>query len=606
MSVVKTYYPKPEEIEIAEGKDESQVTGKAGENLTINTKNENVEVRTISSDGPVTINAGTGNDTLVGGDSDVGNDYLFGGDGNDLVSGRAGNDTIIGGAGNDNINGGTGDDVLNIGTGDSVTGGAGSDRINFDLSAGFDASKPPRINDFVSGEDEIAILLEEGQDATKLSYDPTAKELLLNGDSLIQLGANVVLSEGDLVTSTGVEIPFEDTAPVTYKISGTVYNDTNLPDSDRIEAADEEMAGVKVELFAADAAGKAVGSAIGSDTTDANGFYEFADLANGSYVVKETQPAGYDSVTDKDGGDPNQILATVAGADSRGNDFLEEISPEPELYAISGNVLEEIDEDNSNKPLAGVKVELFKADAAGKIVGAVIGTDTTDAQGLYEFADIADGSYVVKETQPAGYKSVTDKDGNNPDQILVKVAGADSLGNYFLEEASSTDPVDPDSPYDEAAAIHEFYNESENSYFYTIDEGEKDFIEKNLDNYEYRENAALESVDRGAVAVDSITGAEVESEEVYRFVNTETGAHLYTTDEGERDYIKENLDHYGQDESNFYAYETEVEGSIEVHRFYNPVEDVHMFTHSADDIEKMQAEDSGFNDEGVAFYAMEM
>jgi SdrD B-like domain/RTX calcium-binding nonapeptide repeat (4 copies)/Repeat of unknown function (DUF5648) len=430
-----------------------------------------------------------GNDTLDGGD---GNDSLDGGFGDDSLIGANGNDTIIGGAGNDSVNGGAGDDVLNISTGDSVTGGAGADRINFDLSTGFDPKNPPSITDFASGEDEIAIL---GQDGAKLSYDPTAKELLLDGQPLIQLDANVVLSEGDLVTSTGVEIPFEETAPVTYKLSGTVYNDTNAPDANAIEPADTPIAGVKVELFAADAAGKAVGAALGSDTTDAKGFYEFADLADGDYVVKETQPEGYTSVTDKDGG--------------------------------------------------------------------------------------------------------------NPDEILAKITGANSGGNDFLEEKSSTDPgTDPDSPYDEAAAIHEFYNESENSFFYTIDENEKSYIQENLSNYEYRGGETLESTDKDAVAVDSLTGAEVESEEVYRFVNTVTGAHLYTTDEGERDYITENLEHYGQDESNFYAYETEVEGSVEVHRFYNAAEDIHMFTHSEADTAEMMAEDSGFNDEGVAFYAM--
>lgn len=528
MSVVKIYYPKPEEIEIAEGKDESTATGA---NIQINTRDENVEVRTISSDDPVSINAGAGNDTLVGGDSDFGNDYIFagggndsvlgrggkdiidGGDGNDTLNGGIGNDslngsagddsviggdgddTIIGGLGNDNLDGGAGDDVLNISTGDIVTSGAGADTINLNLAAGFDGSNPPRINDFASGEDKIAIL---GQDGVELRYDPTTKELLGNGQPLIKLD-NVVLSPKDLVQvdSTGneKEIFFEDTAPVTYKLSGTVYNDTNAPDANAIEPADTPIAGVKVELFAADAAGKAVGAALGSDTTDAKGFYEFADLADGSYVVKETQPEGYTSVTDKDGG--------------------------------------------------------------------------------------------------------------NPDEILAKITGANSGGNDFLEEKSSTDPgTDPDSPYDEAAAIHEFYNESENSFFYTIDENEKSYIQENLSNYEYRGGETLESTDKDAVAVDSLTGAEVESEEVYRFVNTVTGAHLFTTDEGERDYITENLEHYGQDESNFYAYETEVEGSIEVHRFYNAAEDIHMFTHSEADTAEMMAEDSGFNDEGVAFYAM--
>jgi hypothetical protein len=514
MSVVKTYYPKPEEFEAEFGKDETQATGA---NIQINTRDENVEVRVISSDDPVSIEAGTGNDTLVGGDSDAGNDYIFAGDGNDSALGRGGKDiidggdgndkldggigddslngsagddsvvggdgkdTLVGGAGNDSINGGAGDDVLNISTGDTVTSGAGADTINFDLTAGFDASNPPSITDFASGEDKIAIL---GQDGAKLSYDPTAKKLLLDGQPLVQLDANVVLSEGDLVTSSGVEIPFEDTTPVTYKLSGTVYNDTNLPDANAIEAADTPIAGVKVELFKADATGKAEGAALASDTSDARGFYEFGDLANGDYVVKETQPAGYNSVTDKDGG--------------------------------------------------------------------------------------------------------------NPDQILAKIAGADSLRNDFLEEKSSTDPVDPvdpDSRYDKAAAIQEFYNESANSYFYTIDGIEKEYIENNLDNYEYRGGEALESTDKDAEAVDSSTGALVESEEVYRFVNTETGAHLYTTEEGERDYILENLKQYGQDESNFYAYETEVEDSLAVYRLYDSEQDVHMFTHDEYEAAEMIVKD---------------
>lgn len=490
MSVVKTYYPKPEEIEIANGKDETQATGK---DLKINTRNEDVSVKTILSDDPVSINAGSGNDTLVGGDSDAGNDYISGGDGNDSVLGRAGNDivnggngndslsggegkdTIIGGAGNDTIDAGAGDDLLNIGTGDTVTSGAGADTINFDLSAGFDPSKPPLIKDFVSGEDHIAIL---GQDDAKLSYDPTAKQLLLADKPLIQLEANVVFKEGDLLKSNGVDaIPFEASAPVTYKLSGTVYNDTNAPGSDRIEAADARLPGVKIELF--DATGKAVGS----KTTDANGYYEFADLANGSYVVKETQPTGYDSVADKDGGDFNQIQVNINGANSGGNDFLE-------------------------------------------------------------------------------------------------------------EKSSSVDPgTDPDSPYDEKAAIHEFYNESENSYFYTIDAGEKEYIEANLkDNYEYKGGETLESADKGAEAV-SLTGAIVESSEVYRFVNTETGAHLYTTDEGERDYITENLKNYSQDGSNFYAYETEVEGSTAVYRLYDSEQDVHMFTHNEYEAAEMIVKD---------------
>ena len=46
----------------------------------------------------ITVDGGTGNDTLLGGD---GADLLIGGDGNDFIDGNRGNDTLLGGAGED-------------------------------------------------------------------------------------------------------------------------------------------------------------------------------------------------------------------------------------------------------------------------------------------------------------------------------------------------------------------------------------------------------------------------------------------------------------------------------------------------------------------------
>jgi len=119
--------------------------------------------------------------------------------------------------------------------------------------------------------------------------------------------------------------------------------------------------------------------------TDAAGFYEFTDLADGDYAVMETQPAGYDSVTDVDGVDDNHIAATIAGADSIENDFLEEVPPI--LYKLSGTVY-----DDTNAPAAdgiettdtlieSVTIELFNADTSGNPTGTAIASMTTDAAG---------------------------------------------------------------------------------------------------------------------------------------------------------------------------------------------------------------------------------
>jgi Ca2+-binding RTX toxin-like protein len=70
----------------------------------------------------LTVDGGTGNDTITGGD---GNDVLIGGDGNDTINGGRGNDVMMGGAGNDTF-------VWNPGDGsDIVEGQAGTDTMVF-------------------------------------------------------------------------------------------------------------------------------------------------------------------------------------------------------------------------------------------------------------------------------------------------------------------------------------------------------------------------------------------------------------------------------------------------------------------------------------------
>jgi Ca2+-binding RTX toxin-like protein len=70
----------------------------------------------------ITVDGGTGNDTITGGD---GNDMLFGGDGDDTVNGGRGNDSAFLGAGDDTF-------VWNPGDGsDLVEGQAGSDKMVF-------------------------------------------------------------------------------------------------------------------------------------------------------------------------------------------------------------------------------------------------------------------------------------------------------------------------------------------------------------------------------------------------------------------------------------------------------------------------------------------
>ncbi|MEM8832250.1 MAG: hypothetical protein AAGE96_23305 [Cyanobacteria bacterium P01_G01_bin.19] len=144
----------------------------------------------------------------------------------------------------------------------------------------------------------------------------------------------------------------------------------------------------------------------------------------------------------------------------------------------------------------------------------------------------------------------------------------------------------------EESAVYRFYDSLVGAHFYTADEVERDSIQDNLPNYQF-EGESYRTADR-------TTGAQ----EVYRFFNPSTGVHLYTTDELERDSIIANLPNFEFEGVKFYAYETEVEGSIPVYRFYEPTLGVHFYT--PDEVEKdaVSANLSNYNFEGIAYYAL--
>ncbi|WP_158623211.1 Hint domain-containing protein [Pseudorhodobacter sp. E13] len=108
----------------------------------------NDKIHSSDSDGNYTF-GGAGNDTVYGGsgfdsvEGGDGNDVLYGGGGGDILTGDQGDDTIDGGAGNDVIFGGEGNDSLTAGAGDDVVLGGGG-------------------NDTVSGGDGADQLFGEG------------------------------------------------------------------------------------------------------------------------------------------------------------------------------------------------------------------------------------------------------------------------------------------------------------------------------------------------------------------------------------------------------------------------------------------------------------
>ena len=85
--------------------------------------------------------------------------------------------------------------------------------------------------------------------------------------------------------------------------------------------------------------------------------------------------------------------------------------------------------------------------------------------------------------------------------------------------------------------VYQFFNSDSDAYLYTTEQEEISFVET-LDNYS----------DRGiAYYAFELDPTEIETIPVFRMLNTDTGAHFYTTDRNELDYIQDNLDNFNME-----------------------------------------------------------
>ena len=207
--------------------------------------------------------------------------------------------------------------------------------------------------------------------------------------------SNIVLMSG----VEGIQNDFGELLPAS--LSGYVYVDSN--DNGSMDSGEAPIAGVLVTLTGTDDLGNSVSD---STDTDANGFYEFADLRPGTYTLTETQPAGYfdgkDSIGTQGGTAGNDVFSNIvlaSGVDGTMNDFGELLPSD-----LSGYVY--VDSNNSGSkdllepPIAGAVVTLAGTDRNGL---SVFETAMTDANGYYEFTNLVPGTYTATETQPINF-----------------------------------------------------------------------------------------------------------------------------------------------------------------------------------------------------------
>ncbi|MEM1305167.1 MAG: SdrD B-like domain-containing protein, partial [Planctomycetota bacterium] len=179
--------------------------------------------------------------------------------------------------------------------------------------------------------------------------------------------------------------------------SGYVYHDQS--DDGVFDSAEDPIAGVTLKLL--DSGGNETGR---TAITNADGYYEFTDLAPGKYTVMEQQPDGWLDGKDtpgSTGGDAsvNDMIAEIMiafGSDSTDNNF-GELLPGSIAGRVHASNDGDCDFDDPDVLLSGVTIELLNAD------GNVIETTQTNAAGEYLFDNLPPGTYSVREIQPDGY-----------------------------------------------------------------------------------------------------------------------------------------------------------------------------------------------------------
>ncbi|MBI1927242.1 carboxypeptidase regulatory-like domain-containing protein [Candidatus Poribacteria bacterium] len=221
-------------------------------------------------------------------------------------------------------------------------------------------------------------------------------------------------------------------------LAGYVYVDAN--NNGVKEFGEVPIPGATVTLTGTDDLGNSVSL---STTTDASGFYSFTNLRPGTYVITETQPAGYldgkDTIGTPGGTTGNDVFSNIvlgAGVNGVNNNFGELLPA-----SLAGNVYSDANNDGifqgTESGIANVLVTLTGTDDLGNPVSL---TTTTASDGSYSFGNLRPGTYVITETQPAGYLDGKDTigtpggtTGNDVFNNIVLAAGINGVNNNFGE-----------------------------------------------------------------------------------------------------------------------------------------------------------------------------
>jgi ELWxxDGT repeat protein len=253
---------------------------------------------------------------------------------------------------------------------------------------------------------------------------------------------------------------------------------------------------------------------------------------------------------------------------------------------FDGNVTDVVESANGNVYFLNQTDD--NLDELWRTDGTEAGTVLIEPSDSFDVIDASNGAFRAFDTlnNRIFFTGSTIIEGQNTNALfavedtkLSSQAGAEGIGDEtdeFIENA-----------------VYRFFNNNSGVHFYTASEVERDAVFE-LTNFNYEGASYL--------GVDSLSG-QPEPVPVYRFLNQDTGVHLYTISETEKDAVQK-LNNFSFEGEALFAYESEVEGSIPIYRFFNSTSGAHFYTPSAGEKDNVEDNLPEFQSEGIAYYAL--
>lgn len=348
------------------------------------------------------------------------------------------------------------------------------------------------------------------------------------------------------------------------------------------------------------------GQVIATGVTDARGFYTFSNLAAGDYRVQYITPGAF-SVHPGGFADASTGITgsfSLANGQSFGVPY--------QLVTTSAELAGTVQLDGQNT--ANITVKLLDQNSK------TVSTTQTDATGHFHFW-VAAGNYTVEYDPGIGTRlaagSLADSATGRTIPILLADGQTFLLVPENLESASlaadigpatpvpaltpvtASAPVPPSmqvaTPSADYVSVFRFFDNVDGTQFLTASAAERDAIAKS------RPDLIAEGVGLSGFNKPDVDDANAAP--VYRFFDTRTGTHFYTSDTSERDEIVSQRPDLVLEGTSFYEHKTAQQRDTAVYRFFDSLNGTHMLTSNVTERSIILASRPDLIAEGISFYA---